>query len=76
MNYRGFEIRLASPTGGKAGRGFNKTSHVRAIRFDKDKVVHKIFRFDVDDPQGALKATANARAFVDGFLAGEPVSGT
>lgn len=69
MRYKGFEIRLAKQTGGKAGKNRNKTSTVQVWDWRKNNpdvfFLKKQIRFRVGDAQSLHAAYAKARAFID-----------
>lgn len=69
MNYKGYEIRSARPTGGKAGRGLNKTSTIQVLLSNQ---VMKAFRFKVGDAASFDRATTTAKAFVDWMVEDAP----
>jgi hypothetical protein len=64
MTYKGFEIIPASPTGGKAGRGCNKTSSLQVFKVGGNSIL-KQFRFNVSDGLSIKRATAKAMLFAD-----------
>jgi len=56
-------LREASDSGGKAGKGRNKTSSISVVRWEP--FAHRIFRFDVDSVESYNKAMAKAKAKVE-----------
>jgi hypothetical protein len=62
MNYKGYDVRLARSTGGKAGRGHNKTSTVQVF---KDSFLKKQFRYRVGDTESYVRAEQKAWQWVD-----------
>lgn len=56
-----YTIRLARQTGGKAGKGHNKTSTVQVFQ---DSMIVKQFRFLTNDPESLKRATEKAKTFV------------
>ena len=52
-----YEVRYAKQTGGKAGKGCNKTSSVQVLH---NSCIVKIFRFTVGDTQGRISAKLKA----------------
>lgn len=68
--YRGYIIRVASPTGGKAGKGGNKTSSVSIVPAHfpadgKSAFHHTTIRFNVHDLDSFRRAIKKAHAWVD-----------
>lgn len=59
----GYTIKLAHQTGGKAGKGHNKTSTVQVI---KDNFIIKQFRYTVDNPASFMRASKKAIDFANG----------
>ena len=53
------EIRFCKPTGGKAGKGFNKTSTIQVFNLTKSCII-KQFKYTVGD--GLSKAIAKVKA--------------
>lgn len=70
MQYRGYTIAESRPTGGKAGKGHNKTAtiQVREPAGDSGYLLKKQFRFPVDDDFKCKMAYQKAKAFVDNLL--------
>ena len=67
--YKGLVIKTARSTGGKAGKGLNKTSTVQVIEpHEGYHLMHKHFRYVVNDRQSLAAAWLKARAFVDAHL--------
>jgi len=64
--YRGYVIKTANPTGGKAGKGFNKTSTVQVL--NQDNMLIKHFRYQVGDPASYLTAVFMALTYVDELI--------
>lgn len=63
--YKGKLIKTASPTGGKAGKGLNKTSTIQV--FDpKETRLDKQIRYNVGDPKSLLKAIQKSKDWIDG----------
>ena len=60
------KIKVAKPTGGKAGKGHNKTSTVQILDMECSTIL-KQFRFYVKDTVSKLKAFKKAKAFVLGL---------
>jgi hypothetical protein len=58
----GYTIKLANQTGGKAGKGHNKTSTVQVI---KDGCLVKQFRYTVDNPASFMEASRKAIEFAN-----------
>lgn len=56
-----YKIKFATPSGGKAGKGHNKTSTIQVIR---DSMIIKMFRFTVNNPESMRKARIKAEEFV------------
>lgn len=63
--YKGMIIKTASPTGGKAGKGFNKTSTVQVID-PAEWMLKKQIRFIVGDRESIKRAWKKAKDFIDG----------
>ncbi len=61
MKMRDCEIRTAKPSGGKAGKGKNKTSSVMVLCWG---CIMKTYRFDVNDPGSKSRAMSKAQAYV------------
>lgn len=59
-----YVLKTASPTGGKAGKGLNKTSTVQVID-SREMILLKHFRFKVGDPASLARAWAKAWKFYD-----------
>jgi len=53
----GFIIKLARQTGGKAGKGYNKTSTIQVV---KDDCIVKQFRYTVDDAASFAQVSRKA----------------
>jgi hypothetical protein len=66
MKYKGYTIRAARSTGGKAGKGRNKTSTVQVL---KDDMLVKAVRFKVDSAESWTKARTKAKAWIDAAAA-------
>lgn len=67
-----YHIQIANPTGGKAGKGKNKTSTVQVIDdtdTDNAFLVHS-FRFKVGDMESRIRAFDKAEKWVAAALAG------
>lgn len=62
--YKGFEIRSAKKTGGKAGKGYNKTTTWQVIDKGENRIL-KMFRWDVNSYESAKKAFEKAKLFID-----------
>lgn len=62
MKYKGYTICNARPTGGKAGKGCNKTSTVQIF---KDNMLMKAFRFRVGEVESYVVAKNRAKEWVD-----------
>lgn len=60
-NLHGFEFHVPT-SGGKAGRGRQKTSTIQVRR---DGLIIKQFRFSVADQQTRLKAIVKAKKYVE-----------
>lgn len=56
-----YAIRLARPSGGKAGKGHNKTSTVQVFR---GSCIVKSFRFNMNDRESLKAAMTNAATYV------------
>ena len=56
-----YTTKLANPTGGKAGRGFNRTSTVQVFQ---GRQLVKSFRFTVGEIDSLRAAKAKAAAFI------------
>ena len=69
FEYRGYRIRQASATGGKAGKGHNRTSSISVtpVNFPAHGGTYKstVIRFNVFNPVGLAKAAVKARNWVD-----------
>jgi len=65
--YRGFPIRFARQTGGKAGKGCNKTSTIQVVseQTDGSVIIEKTVRFNVNERPSFVKAMVKAREWVD-----------
>lgn len=63
MNYRGYEYYFANPTGGKAGKGRNKTSTIRV--FDGDRIVKQQRYTCLSTTRGAAWAIRRIQAWID-----------
>lgn len=60
-----YHIQTARNTGGKAGKGCNKTSTIQVYEVIGDMgFLKKHFRFAINDPKGYAKAQEKARAWV------------
>ena len=57
----GYQIRLAKQSGGKAGKGCNKTSTVQVLH---NSMLIKSFRFVVDSVSSHAKAIMRAEMYV------------
>lgn len=57
-----YRIQKALPTGGKAGKGHNKTSTIQVV---KDNLIVKQFRYRIDSIESLAAAQAKAKAYVD-----------
>lgn len=55
-----YEIKLARQSGGKAGKGHNKTS---TVQVHCDSIIVKQFRFNVDEAGSFKKALAKAQEY-------------
>ena len=62
MEYKGYTVRKARNTGGKAGYGHNKTLTVQVVQ---DIFIKKSFRFTVGMPSSYRKAIRYAKKFID-----------
>lgn len=62
MTHKGFTIQAARQSGGKAGKGRNKTSTVQVLF---DGFICKSFRFEMHNPESLKNATKKALAFAD-----------
>jgi len=62
LKYKGYIVKPASPTGGKAGRGYNKTSTIQII---ENMCVIKAFRFKMNDFNSRAQAVQKAKSFID-----------
>lgn len=68
-SYKGYDIVVASNTGGKAGKGRNRTSSLRII--GKDRITVKTIRFDVDGTtKPEIDAVGLAEAYIDSIVGG------
>jgi len=56
-----YEVRLAKQSGGKAGKGRNKTSTVQVLY---RSCIVKLFRFDLDETGSFRKAWDKAKQYV------------
>lgn len=66
MNYKNYEIVNAKPTGGKAGKGRNKTTTLQVFEGD---LLKQQFRYPVDSEHGYSNALRKAKLWVDAQLA-------
>lgn len=65
--YKGKIIKTANPTGGKAGKGFNKTSTIQVLEPSGDMLtLVKQIRYKVGDSASLETAIKKARDFIDG----------
>lgn len=66
-DYRGFPIRLAKPTGGKAGLGCNKTSSIQIVSEQTDGcfTIERTIRYNVNDRPSFKKALNKAHTWID-----------
>lgn len=55
-------IKYANPTGGKAGKGFNKTSTIQVM--DDMNCMVKQFRYNVGDAESENKALNKAKEYI------------
>lgn len=69
IDYKGYTIRLARQTGGKAGKGYNKTSTVQIVeKFGFDGLLErvvKMVRYEVGKPGELEKAIDKAKQKID-----------
>jgi hypothetical protein len=66
MEYKGYTIKQASQTGGKAGKGNNKTSTIQVRQELKEGyLLRKQIRYKVDDPEGMKNAVQKAKDWAD-----------
>jgi hypothetical protein len=63
-NYKGHVVQTASSTGGKAGKGCNKTSTIQVFK-EGGQVIVKAFRFNVGNDESFKSAVRKARVFID-----------
>lgn len=61
---KGVVIKTAKQTGGKAGKGYNKTSTIQVIHLESGMLL-KQYRFNMDDPMSLNAAYSKADSFVD-----------
>lgn len=66
--YKGYIIKNAKSTGGKAGKGHNKTSTIQVM---KDNMLIKHFRFLVGNSYSEWKAKEDAKQYIDILLMAE-----
>lgn len=60
-----YEIRLAKQSGGKAGKGRNKTSTIQVVRISRySGTVVKQFRFNVGELSSFIAAKTKAEEYV------------
>ena len=75
MKYKGYEIKCANPSGGKAGRGCNQTTTIQVEPFGADGyLLKKSFSFSTQDrmaEQMKIVAIAKAKKFVDQLVEGK-----
>lgn len=76
MKYKGYEIKCANPSGGKAGRGCNKTTTIQVLEpFGEDGyLLKKSFSFSTQDrmaEQLKIVAMSKAKKFVDQLAEGK-----
>ena len=62
MNYKGYEIRQARLSGGKAGKGYNRTSTMQV--YGGNHIIKQI-RFLVGKPYEITQAVGKAKLFID-----------
>ncbi len=62
--YKGFLIKTAKPTGGKAGKGRNKTTTLMVID-PVEGLLLKLFRYSVGDLQSFYSARLKAYSWVE-----------
>ena len=67
MNYKGYEIRQAKSTGGKAGKGRNVTSSLQVIGSDLGYyfTILKTVRYLVGSPTSLRQAYDKAKRWID-----------
>lgn len=70
-DYKGHTIEMASPSGGKAGKGNNRTSTIRIFTAGGN-VILKAFRFVVGDDDSFRSAGRKAREYIDSLAAPSP----
>jgi hypothetical protein len=76
MHYKGMIIKAANQTGGKAGKGFNKTSTIQVIEpHSSYSLMKKHFRFEVGNQISMKAAFDKAIAFIDAMPAPAPSGG-
>jgi len=69
LTHRGYCLRVPM-SGGKAGKGHNKTGTVQVLRLDPDYMtLLKSFRFLVASQESRLKVYASARSWIDSRIA-------
>ena len=74
MKYKGYDIKGANPSGGKAGRGCNKTTTIQVLEplgADGSYLLKKSFSFNTQDrmaEQLRIVAVAKAKKFIDALV--------
>jgi len=61
MLINGYTIKLANRSGGKAGKGYNKTSTIQVM--DDNNCIVKAFRYDVDSAESYFTALDKAKHY-------------
>ena len=68
MYYKGYLLTNPKPTGGKAGKGRNKTSTVQIRETLKNGfLVIKSIRYNVNEPVSKINAISKAKKYIDGL---------
>ena len=69
MQYNGYEIKQAQKTGGKAGKGHNKTSTIQVQEsVPAGYTIKKHFRYEVRNIASKQNAIQRAKDFVDQMI--------
>lgn len=69
LHYKGFVIKHARPSGGKAGKGRNKTTSIQVF---KSNMVRKSISYKKNDDNEYQLAVLKARDWIDKLLNSEP----
>lgn len=75
MDYKGYRIVNALPTGGKAGKGHNKTSTIQVLdrATGRYRTMLKMFRYTVAKPCDRDRAVSKAMAWIDERMLNEAI---